>query len=164
MVLEVNNTFDERRPYFVERDFEEESKHLADKKLAEPPRAKVKRSFAKDFHVSPFSSRKGGYSLLARDPLGPEMEGFRGIDVTINLASSKGHPKLVARLFSESEAVDPANMSLWKKTSFLSAWFWVGFVTFPRIVKEAAVSLFEETPSRLVSTGASEREFWKTRG
>ncbi|KAI8725209.1 hypothetical protein NCS52_00091500 [Fusarium sp. LHS14.1] len=146
IVLEVNNTFGERRPYLVIRDFEAE-RHLqnrpADDEDQEPQRSRVKGSWKKDFHVSPFNSRKGSYSLLASDPLGPDMEGFRGIDITINLSSSKGHPKLAARLFSEGDALEADSMGLFQKAKFLLGWFWVGFVTFPRIVKEAAVLFFK---------------------
>lgn len=143
IVLEVNNTFDEKRPYLVLRDFSSDAKHVTGPQSESPAPCRVKGSWSKDFHVSPFNSRKGAYSLLASDPLGPGMEGFRGIDVTINLSSSKGHPKLVARLFSQGEAIDPASMSLVTKAKFLSRWFWIGFATFPRIVKEAAALFFK---------------------
>ncbi|KAF7545704.1 hypothetical protein G7Z17_g8968 [Cylindrodendrum hubeiense] len=147
IVLEVNNTFGERRPYLVERDFAAEAKHIRDPTTTaqgeEATRPRVKGIWKKDFHVSPFNSRQGSYSLLASDPLGPDMQGFLGIDVTINLVSSKGHPKLVARLFSEGEATKPSTMSLAQKTKFLVDWSWVGFVTFPRIVKEAALLFFK---------------------
>ncbi|UNI20588.1 hypothetical protein JDV02_006660 [Purpureocillium takamizusanense] len=141
IVLEVNNTFGERRPYFLLRDFAGEAKHLSDREGVSRA-ARIRGTVAKDFHVSPFNSRKGIYSVLAGDPLGPGMQGFRGIDVTINLASSKGHPKLVARLFSEGDAIDPSAMDFLQKTRFLMSWFWVGFVTMPRIVKEAAVLFY----------------------
>ncbi|KAH7149423.1 hypothetical protein B0J13DRAFT_621286 [Dactylonectria estremocensis] len=147
IVLEVNNTFGERRPYLVERDFAAEAKHIRDLTAlaqgGEEVRSRIKGAWKKDFHVSPFNSRQGSYSLLASDPLGTDMEGFLGIDVTINLVSSKGHPKLVARLFSEGEALKPSTLSVVQKTKFLASWFWVGFVTFPRIVKEAARLFFE---------------------
>lgn len=145
IVLEVNNTFGERRPYLVLRDFGQEAKHISDSTSASSNTApaRVKGSWPKDFHVSPFNSRKGSYSLLASDPLGANMEGFRGVDVTINLSSSKGHPKLVARLFSDGEAADPSTMGGIQKLMFLTRWFWVGFVTFPRIVKEAAALFFK---------------------
>jgi hypothetical protein len=97
----------------------------------------------KDFHVSPFNSRHGSYSILAADPLGENMKGFRGVDVTINLVSSKGQPKIVARLFSQGNAVDPAAMGLVDKTRFLLRWFWVGFATFPRFFKEACALFFK---------------------
>lgn len=146
IVLEVNNTFGERRPYLVLRDFDAETKNLpatvdghghVHDQGESAARVRIKNSWSKDFHVSPFNSRKGDYSLLASDPLGANMDGFRGVDITINLTSSKGQPKLVARLFSEGNAVDPSAMTMLEKLRFLSAWFWVGFVTFPRIAKEA---------------------------
>lgn len=96
----------------------------------------------KDFHVSPFNSRKGYYSVLTSDPLGPELNGFRGIDVTITLNSSKGQPKLVARLFSDGPAVDPASLGSLSKAAVLARWFWVGFATLPRIFWQAAVLLY----------------------
>ncbi|KJZ79555.1 hypothetical protein HIM_01024 [Hirsutella minnesotensis 3608] len=144
IVLEVNNTFGERRPYLVLRDFAGEARLVsaADSASSAAP-SRVKGAWPKDFHVSPFNSRKGSYSVLANDPLGPNMEGFRGVDITINLKSSKGHPKLVARLFSEGQALDSSVMSAAQKTRFLLSWFWVGYVTFPRIVKEAAVLFFK---------------------
>lgn len=141
-MLEVNNTFDERRPYLVLRDFSPDSQYLTGPRSQGTPLSRVKGSWAKDFHVSPFNSRKGAYSLIASDPLGPGMEGFRGIDVTINLNSSKGHAKLVTRLFSHGEAIDQAAMGPLARMRFLSTWFWVGFATFPRIVKEAATLFF----------------------
>ncbi|RDA87724.1 hypothetical protein CP532_1788 [Ophiocordyceps camponoti-leonardi (nom. inval.)] len=131
MVLEVNNTFGERRPYLVLRDFE-----------AEESISRIEASWPKDFHVSPFNSRKGTYSVLANDPLGAGMEGFRGLDVTIRLRSNKGHAKIVARLFSDGECVDPSRMSAMRRFAFVGSWFWVGFVTFPRIVREAAALYF----------------------
>lgn len=126
------------------RDFESEARSLPPKvdrhghdQDQSSPRARIKSTWKKDFHVSPFNSRNGAYSLLASDPLGANLDEFRDVDITINLTSSKGQPKLVARLFSESNAIDPSSMTVVDKASFLLRWFWVGFVTFPRIAKEA---------------------------
>lgn len=158
MILEVNNTFDERRMYFLTRPELPPERHIASR----PPHAhassgveivdgsecmstsagKLKQSWPKDFHVSPFNSRKGSYSLLANDPLAPGMRGKCHVETTINLKSSKGHLKLVARLFSEGPPLDPTTMTTIQKLVFLFTWWWVGFVTFPRIVKEAATLLF----------------------
>lgn len=147
MILEVNNTFDERRPYLVLRDFEKESKHIQSSTPSETTDkpAKISAAFEKDFHVSPFNSRKGSYSVLAQDPLGPNMQGFRGLEVAINLSSSKGHPKLVARLVNQEPAVEVARMSTLQKLIFVSRFFWIGFATFPRIVKEAGVLFFRRS-------------------
>lgn len=153
VVLEVNNTFDERRPYLLVRGRSPESSHPSDDQ-----RLQIKGSRVKDFHVSPFNSRTGSYSVETRDPLGPGMNGFRGIVVTITLNSSKGQPKLVARLLSDSPAVDPASLSLLSKSIFLARWSWVGFATLPRIFWQAALLLYrlkldmQNKPEPLVGT------------
>lgn len=139
IVLDVNNTFDERRTYFVLRD-SSGGPHAA--LASSDTRQRIRGSWAKDFHMSPFNSRKGTYSILARDPLGPGLEGFRGLDITVNLESSAGHAKFYARLFSEGAAVDPSTMSAIHTVRFLLGWGWVGFATFPRIITQAAVLFF----------------------
>lgn len=100
--------------------------------------AVFKQEWPKDFHVSPFNSRKGSYSLQAFDPLRSVAEGRESVDSTITLKSSKGHGKIVARLVSTGQPIDPSIMTVAQKWHFLLSWWWVGFVTFPRIVKEAA--------------------------
>lgn len=97
----------------------------------------------KDFHVSPFNSRKGAYSLIAYDPFSPFLEGTGKINNTITLNSSKEHAKMVARVFSEGDPIDPTTMGTWQKAKFLAAFWWIGLVTFPRIVKEAGVLFFQ---------------------
>lgn len=132
MVLEVNNTFDERRMYFLTPAETAIADHTeADKQPI------FKQEWPKDFHVSPFNSRKGSYSLLASDPLHALSKGRNPVESTIVLKSSKGHGKIVARLFSDGDGLTPSSMTLEQKIWFLLSWWWVGFVTFPRIVKEA---------------------------
>ncbi|PVH84877.1 hypothetical protein DL98DRAFT_546643 [Cadophora sp. DSE1049] len=135
MILEVNNTYDERRPYLVLRQLSSDTKTPAE-------RVRIEGSRVKDFYVSPFNSRKGHYSVLLSDPLGLGMNGFRSIDVKITLKSSTGHPKLVARLVSEGPAVDPAALGVFSKLAFLAKWCWVGLATVPKIVMEAVVLLY----------------------
>ncbi|KAK0614256.1 hypothetical protein B0T14DRAFT_436794 [Immersiella caudata] len=143
MILEVNNTFDERRMYFLPPDDEAANQiglgesMVVDERQGVQARTVLKHKWPKDFHVSPFNSRKGSYSLSAIDPLSPCMRGTGPVTNTINLNSSKGHGKLVARLIPEGPSIDPQTMSWFTKLKFLSAWWWVGFLTFPRIVKEA---------------------------
>lgn len=134
MILEVNNTFGERRMYFL----------AAGDKRDEDQSSKFTRAWPKDFHVSPFNSRKGSYSLSAHDVLSKGEGAQMGIlDGTITLKSSKEHPKIVARLFGEGKPADPAILSSFEKAGFILRWWWVGFVTFPRIVKEAAKLFFQ---------------------
>lgn len=152
MILEVNNTFDERRMYLLKGNNEtlEASSTVVEalqveEKISRSPvsngTGKFTDAWMKDFHVSPFNSRKGSYALSAYDPFSPQSQ-TRPINNTITLSSSKGHPKLVARVFSTEPVIDPASMSIRSKIRFLASWWWVGFVTSPRIVREAGKLFF----------------------
>jgi DUF1365 family protein len=144
MILEVNNTFDERRLYLlrpgsIDKDLEPINGEQTDNALY------FKETWQKDFHVSPFNSRKGTYSLRAIDPLAAfEQCGHVKVDNTIVLRSDKNHPKLVARVFSTdppTSAIAVDNLTLFK---FVASWWWVGFVTFPRIVSQAFKLFFKK--------------------
>lgn len=115
----------------------------ADARRSSTPAA-FKQEWPKDFHVSPFNSRKGSYSLQAFDPLKCVAEGRESVDSTITLRSSKGHGKIVARLVSNGQPIDPSTMTIAQKWYFLLSWCWVGFVTFPRIVREAGRLWFKK--------------------
>lgn len=143
MVLEVNNTFGERRLYFLASDAASPGSgdQASDDDGHRPP--VFARSWPKDFHVSPFNSRKGSYSLKATDPLAPGMQGAGAVNTTIVLRSSKEHGKIVARLFSDGPTVDPAQLSALQMLRFFAPWAWVGFVTLPRILKEAGALFFK---------------------
>ena len=91
MILEVNNTFDERRLYFLKRANESDS-HDAQRSDS----IVFRHSWPKDFHVSPFNSRNGSYTLVAYDPF--QNKSSLRVDNTITLNSSKDHAKIVARL------------------------------------------------------------------
>ncbi|EKD20934.1 uncharacterized protein L3040_005869 [Drepanopeziza brunnea f. sp. 'multigermtubi'] len=136
LVLEVNNTFDEKRTYFLE-PAQSPSPCPQDgvSEVQKPPR--YTGTWPKDFYVSTFNSRNGSYSLSASDPFFPYMTKAGPINTTITLNSSSCKPKLVARVYSAGPALDPTTMSAWAKTRFLASWWWVGLATFPRTVKEA---------------------------
>ena len=161
MILEVNNTFDERRMYLLKGpetdeavseglDVDSEVRRLvaddgAKNKASipsDPGSSKYASTWPKDFHVSPFNSRKGSYSLSAVDPFAPHLLGKGSISNNIVLKSSKHHFKLNARVFSTSDPIDPFSFNTWGTFRFLASWWWVGFVTFPRIVREAAKLFF----------------------
>ncbi|KAL8783103.1 MAG: hypothetical protein Q9213_004860 [Squamulea squamosa] len=139
MILEVNNTFDERRLYFLKSTL---AIGVEGEYSPDLPSAIFKGAWPKDFHVSPFNSRKGSYALKSYDPFSPHLSGIGMIDNTITLKSSKCHPKLVARVFSTGASSDPAALGYVAGLRFVLAWWWVGFVTFPRIVKEAGKLFF----------------------
>ncbi|ORY08338.1 hypothetical protein BCR34DRAFT_589999 [Clohesyomyces aquaticus] len=142
MILEVNNTFGERRMYLLDGS-SAGTPGTAESEPSEPIASKkhFRDLWSKDFHVSPFNSRKGSYSLKALDPfpfLGSMSESTGPIiDNTITQKSSKDHAKIVARVFSTGEPLDPAALGILGTARFLLAWWWVGLVTFPRILKEA---------------------------
>ena len=153
MVLEVNNTFDERRMYLLKGTSRPEAEASAIQEATAGDETGMKPSeprytgrftdaWVKDFHVSPFNSRKGSYALSAYDPFLLGQSRPSPINNTITLSSSKDHPKLIARIFSTGPAIDPSEMSLWSKLRFIASWWWVGFVTFPRIVREAGKLFF----------------------
>jgi hypothetical protein len=165
MILEVNNTFDERRMYFLKSDESDGHKlngnevpdrglpsDLETRNLESAPKEMIPSKFnaiwSKDFHVSPFNSRKGAYSLKAADPfahhfVASTLNSNGGqVDNTITLSSSKNHPKLVARVFSTSDSIDPCSLTLLQALKFVISWSWAGFVTFPRIVREAGKLFF----------------------
>jgi len=127
LVLEVNNTFNERHSYFLKP-----SHSVSDNRTA-----RYTSTWAKDFYVSPFNSRDGNYSISTNDPFFPNMTGAGEINMTITLSTSS-KPMLIARLNSTTAPLDPLSMSVYEKTRFIAAWWWVGLATFfPRTVKEA---------------------------
>lgn len=155
MILEVNNTSDERRIYFLKApdlDFTATNPHgtpkLTESDVAiDPdkeiqPATKFVSKWAKDFHVSPFNSRKGSYTLSAHDPFYPSLSGKGSINNLVELHSSKDHVKIVARIFSTTESIDPSLFSLLGRLKFIASWWWVGLVTFPRVVYEAGKLFF----------------------
>lgn len=176
MILEVNNTFDEKRIYFLKSQknkdirLRSESENSVvenvDSEITLPQggnlrnedgsvpstkeetgnfsSSKFKSIWAKDFHVSPFNSRKGNYALSADDPFSPSLSGNGGINNTITLTSSKNHVKLIARIFSTQPSLDPSSLGLMEEVKMVASWWWVGFVTFPRILREAAKLFFQK--------------------
>ena len=156
MILEVNNTFDERRIYFLkgsaaehgvsgDKNENSQSDSQGQGSPVESIPGRFATSWPKDFHVSPFNSRKGAYSLSASDPFFPHLSSKAGVafvNNTITLSSSKQHPKLIARIFSSSDSIDPYKLTGWGTFKFIAAWWWVGFFTFPRIVREAGKLFF----------------------
>ena len=140
MILEVNNTFDERRMYFLPRN----NDSAADVAQGAAPAIvsstePFTASWPKDFHVSPFNSRKGAYALSAQP-----FSVTSGITNTITLSSSKSHAKLVARVFSTSTPIAFASLSTSAAAPLILRWSWVGFVTYPRIVAQAAWLFFRK--------------------
>lgn len=137
MVLEVNNTFGERRLYLLKAEEKATDDSVPDGFEAPAKATKFTNSWTKDFHVSPFNSRKGTYSLTAADPVAALESGSTVLDNLVVLNSSQAHAKLVARVYSDGDHMDPTSMSTSLAIKTLASWFWVGFLTFPRILTQA---------------------------
>jgi hypothetical protein len=142
MILEVNNTFGERRLYVLHgsgpgKSPETSSPTTTISEKLDSSKKRFVDNWQKDFHVSPFNSRKGGYSLKALDPFSSHDDESAEIDNTITLTSSKEHAKIVARVYSTGPPLDPANLGFLGTARFVGGWFWVGLLTAPRILKEA---------------------------
>lgn len=142
MLLEVNNAFGERRIYYILPDDDAEGQITDGKKQHPNAQTIFKQSWPKDFHVSPFNSRKGSYILTTIDPLVPSMTGSGLLSVAINLLSSKGHVKLSSMLTSGGAPIDPYKMTILDKLTFLTSWWWVDLATVPRILRELAVLFY----------------------
>ena len=139
MIVEVNNTFGERRMYLLKAE-----KAAADGKEPMANGGPVfTDTWRKDFHVSPFNSTNGSYSLKAIDPLAAYQDsGHVQIDNTITLRSSKEEAKIVARVWSQGPPQNAATISPLHLANFILSWCWVGFATFPRILWEASKLFF----------------------
>ncbi|KAF2663719.1 DUF1365-domain-containing protein [Microthyrium microscopicum] len=135
MILEVNNTFGERRMYLL--------KDTPNDLAADANSSRFRNHWEKDFHVSPFNSRKGHYSLSALNPFRDGTIKAPGIDNNIVLTSSKSHAKLVARLLSDGSPLDLSSVSTATILQLVLQWCWLGIFTFPRIIKEAFVLFFQ---------------------
>ncbi|KAL9050065.1 MAG: hypothetical protein Q9162_006855 [Coniocarpon cinnabarinum] len=133
MLVEVNNTLGERRLYWCPSTLQKPDNIIG---------AGLRHTWQKDFHVSPFNSRKGGYAMRALDPFEVDRDDYHMIDNRITLLSNHGKAKLVARVLSADKPLDPSMLSTWGSLKVLARWGWVGFATFPRIVFEAAQLYF----------------------
>ncbi|KAH6621772.1 hypothetical protein C7974DRAFT_397115 [Boeremia exigua] len=153
MILEVNNTFGERRIYLLNGTSMSNPPQTLDSiNAANTPtetsigdKSRFTDLWMKDFHVSPFNSRKGSYALRAHNPFPYVGYNTPMIDNTITLKSSKDHAKVVARLTCVGPPLDPSEFGIMGAAWFISKWWWVGFVTLPRILKEAFALFYKRS-------------------
>ncbi|RPB09410.1 DUF1365-domain-containing protein [Morchella conica CCBAS932] len=134
VILEVNNTFDERHMY-----------------LCRPSNSSLtgfnisfgqtfSQNFSKEFHVSPFNDRAGKYNVLTRDPLSEKEDSNGIVNTTITLYDDFDNKKLIAGLRSVVPPIflSELSTSVISSTIFVIKYGWSGLITFPRIVWEAA--------------------------
>ncbi|KAF5583443.1 cyclopropane-fatty-acyl-phospholipid synthase [Fusarium pseudocircinatum] len=138
IILEMSNILGERPPYLVTRELEKKDEHVHNITQNDQGLqcSQIKTTWRKRFHVSTFNSRGGSYSILAKDPLGPGMQGFRGPDISITLPSSKEQPKLLAKLLSEGKTIDPDRISILGKVDSVLA-------ILPRFMMQSTILFFK---------------------
>ena len=131
MIAEVDNTFGERRCYMLYegQTQPEDGPHWSPAVEKISLGRRVQYSWKKDFHVSPFNSRKGGYSLRANDPLDGQSDLPGAVDITATVKDSKGAARLVARLHSVAPPIDSAKLTVWRQCLIVLSWWWVGLIT-----------------------------------
>ncbi|KZF19012.1 hypothetical protein L228DRAFT_251564 [Xylona heveae TC161] len=143
MILEVNNTFDERHMYFVKPKAGPVVNGIGEKLVNSQSYttdhlSSLRSSWKKEFYVSPFNNRDGFYTFMAIDPLANCKERSPTICNTVVLNSAGNKPKLTASVASVAKAIDPSLLTGWDAFKFVITWWWAGLVTFPRILREAA--------------------------
>lgn len=121
MIIEANNSFDERKVWVVPAAQDNGT-------FPKTQRRKFHQDWPKEFHVSPFNSTHGFYSISTLDSFPPG--GFLGaadtIDITVTLLSSQRRPKLVARVWSVSKPLIPSKISGLYGYFFLASWSLTG--------------------------------------
>ncbi|RKF57829.1 putative cyclopropane-fatty-acyl-phospholipid synthase protein [Erysiphe neolycopersici] len=141
LLLEVNNTFDERHNYFVEPS----PKSLNTSLNACHKSTRLTTTWPKDFYVSTFNDRSGCYSLSVIDPFAPNLTGAGYININITLSGpSNKNAMIVTLLQSAGSPLYPEKMSILEKIKFLSRWWWVGLATFPRTLQQAFILFFRK--------------------
>lgn len=162
--MEAPYVFGERRPYLFMRDVVNEARPISsyNTDLTE----KASHHWTNDAHAYRFSSREGSYSLIANNPVGPDMESFHGINVIVQMILSNGQPEMMSSLFSEGDVVSTSTMNQYGKIKTMLPWLWAEFSALRKIVKHTVIMLFQtkvyfwcrfETPSN-----KSNRQFTKT--
>ena len=104
MVLGVNNTFDERRMYFMERK-------VSGGSVSKEAERYFRHRWQKDFYVSPFNSRDDSHTFQATDPYAGGDAGNFNIDCNIVLKTTDQKARIVARVFSTASAINAKFMT-----------------------------------------------------
>ncbi|TRX95751.1 hypothetical protein FHL15_003305 [Xylaria flabelliformis] len=143
IVVEMNNVSDKRQPHILfrhDRNIEDVDR---DSGVMSSGFASSGKDSQKDIHGSSFISRDGVCSLVASDPLAPNMKGIGPINNSVSFISPKGYAKFLSRIILTGETIDPIQLSLKQRLSFMFRWRWSRIAAFPWIAKEAAKVLFE---------------------
>ncbi|KAI0186376.1 hypothetical protein EV127DRAFT_346295 [Xylaria flabelliformis] len=142
IIAEINNGSDKRQSHILfrhDRNIEDVDRNSG----MSSGFASYGKDSQKGIHEYSFISRDGVCSLVASDPLAPNMKGMGPINNSVSLISSEGHAKFLSRITLTGETIDPIQLSLKQRLSLMFRWRWSRIAAFPWIAKEAAIVLFE---------------------
>ncbi|OQD87492.1 hypothetical protein PENANT_c005G06023 [Penicillium antarcticum] len=157
MVLEINNSFGEKKLVFfrfspfgqeIEQREEPDNVDSAIATTNEGPQSMnflqsrskfktYKAKWDKDMFISPFEKVEGYLVTSCDDPCN-SVSGNKGpFNTNSTLFSPDGKPKLISRVFSWGQPIDPLSDSAGKLIKFLAGWCFVGALTKFRILHQA---------------------------
>ncbi|OQD64335.1 hypothetical protein PENPOL_c008G03978 [Penicillium polonicum] len=157
MVMEVNNSFGERTAAFFRLNagsagtnadhtskimdlipFQTVSglKHV--RFVASASQFKMyKGNWDKNFFLSPFEKVEGYFTTTCSDPCNP-FSGTKGpLHSNTTLYTPDGQPKIISRLYSWGEPLDPLRATPWQLMRFICRWGYIGALSKQRIIYEA---------------------------
>ncbi|EED21453.1 conserved hypothetical protein [Talaromyces stipitatus ATCC 10500] len=138
MIIEANNSFDERKVWVVPAAQEH---GMCNNTATKTHRRKFHQYWPKEFHVSPFNSIHGSYSISTLDSFSPgkPLNSANAIDLTITLLESQRRPKLVARVWSVSKPLIPSRVWVLYGYLFLASWCLTAALVTPRTLFQAFI-------------------------
>jgi DUF1365 family protein len=157
MVLEINNSFGEKKLVFfrfdpVGREIEQrdDTDQVDSVKATTDERSRsvdflhsrskfksYKAKWDKDMFISPFEKVEGYLVTSCDDPCNRASGAKVPFSTNSTLFSPDGKPKLISRVVSSGQPVDPLSASAWELIRFLTGWCFVGALTKFRILHQA---------------------------
>jgi len=122
-ILEVNNTFGEKHLYLISK---------------QPYNAVTSPGFTystflpKDFHISPFAERSGGYIFSVLDPLSSGQ-----VDLHVAIFDSEGKKTMTARFKSNGDGIDLLDAGWMQTILYVAFWGVNAFLAIPRTFWQA---------------------------
>lgn len=96
-----------------------------------------KGNWDKNFFLSPFEKVEGYFTTTCSDPCNP-FSGTKGpLHSNTTLYTPDGQPKIISRLYSWGEPLDPLRATPWQLMRFICRWGYIGALSKQRIIYEA---------------------------
>ncbi|PYH93092.1 hypothetical protein BO71DRAFT_455824 [Aspergillus ellipticus CBS 707.79] len=158
LIMEANNSYGERNTTFfrVDAGNSENSIPYHDKitqmipartansmlqqvsLITSTSKAKMyKGKWTKDCFLSPFEKLEGYFTTTCSDPCNPHSETKGPLHSNTTLYAPDGRPKIVSRLYSCGDSLDPLSASPSDLVRFIWRWGHIGALSKPRIIYEA---------------------------